>query len=58
MSHPSPHDPRVSSDPDADEAPRRYTSSARRRWRRFQASAPIALALLGGLFYLLRRLKS
>ncbi|MCB1047193.1 MAG: hypothetical protein KDC10_08295 [Calditrichaeota bacterium] len=37
---------------------RKFTSPARRRWRRFQASAPMALALLGGLFFLLRWLKS
>lgn len=40
------------------EAGRRYTSPARRRWRRFQASAPIALAVLGGMFYLIRWLNS
>ena len=43
---------------DPDETVRRYTSPARRRWRRFQASAPIALAVLGGMFYLMRWLKS
>ncbi len=59
MNDPSADPPENSSGgSDSPREPRRFTSPGRRRWRRFQATAPAALALLGGLMLLLRWLQN